>query len=58
MCIRDRSWSAGAGVRYWYAEAGRGKSEFVNFGLEVPLNDYRSERFGVFGDVTYRFATF
>ncbi len=51
------SWSAGAGVRYWYAEAG-GNSEFANFGLKVPLNDYTSERFGVFGDVTYRFATF
>jgi len=53
-----QSWSAGAGVRYWYAEAGRGNSEFVNFGLKVPLNEYTSERFGVFGDVTYRFATF
>jgi hypothetical protein len=50
-------WSAGAGVRYWYAEAG-GNSEFVHLGLKVPLNDYTSERFGVFGDVTYRFATF
>jgi hypothetical protein len=52
------SWSAGAGVRYWHAEAGRGNTEFVNFGLKVPLNDYSSDRFGVFGDVTYRFATF
>jgi hypothetical protein len=50
--------SAGAGVRYWHAEAGRGNSEFVNLGLKVPLNDYTSDRFGVFGDVTYRFATF
>ena len=52
------NWSAGGGVRYWHVEAGRGNSEFVNFGLKVPLNDYTSERFGVFGDVTYRFATF
>lgn len=50
-------WSAGAGVRYWHVEAG-GNSEFVNFGLKVPLNDYTSERFGVFGDMSYRFATF
>ena len=52
------SWSAGAGVRFWHAEAGRGNGEFVNFGLKVPLNDYMSERVGVFGDLTYRFATF
>ena len=39
-----RSWSAGAGVRYWYAEAGPGISEFVNFGLKVPLNEYTSLR--------------
>jgi len=52
------NWSAGAGVRFWRAEAGRGNNEFVNFGLKVPLNDYTSERFGVFGDVIYRFATF
>lgn len=52
------NWSAGAGVRYWHVEAGRGNSEFVNLGLKVPLNDYTSERFGVYGDVTYRFATF
>jgi hypothetical protein len=51
------SWSTGGGVRFWHAEAG-GNNEFVNFGLKVPLNDYTSERFGVFGDVTYRFATF
>ena len=47
-------WSAGAGVRYWFAEVD-GDSEFVHFHTEVPLKDFTSERFGVYGDVSYRF---
>jgi hypothetical protein len=47
-------WSAGTGVRCWYAEVD-GKSEFVHFDTKVPLNDFTSERFGVYGDVSYRF---
>ena len=47
-------WSAGAGVRYWYASVG-GTSEFVNFGAKVPLKDFTSERFGVYGDISYSF---
>ena len=40
-------WSAGAGVRYWYAEVD-GKSEFVHLDVKVPLEDFTSERFGVY----------
>lgn len=47
-------WSAGAGVRYRYASVG-GTSEFVNFGTKVPLKDFTSERFGVYGDISYNF---
>ena len=47
-------WSAGAGVRYWYAAVG-GSTEFIHFDTRVPLKDFTSERFGVFGDVSYRF---
>jgi hypothetical protein len=47
-------WSAGAGVRYWYAEVD-GKSEFIHLDTKVPLNDFTSERFGAYGDVSYRF---
>jgi hypothetical protein len=47
-------WSAGAGVRYWYAEVD-GSSEFVHFDAKVPLKDFTSERFGVYSDVSYRF---
>ena len=47
-------WSAGAGVRYWCAEVD-GTSEFVHFDVKVPMDHYTSERFGVFGDVSYRF---
>ncbi len=50
-------WALGAGVRYWYAET-NGKSDFVNLGVTTELKDFTSERFGVFGNVTYRFATF
>jgi len=52
------NWSAGGGARYWHAVAGRGNTEFVHSQTKVELNDFTSERFGVFGDVTYRFATF
>jgi hypothetical protein len=51
------NWSAGAGVRYWYAQVD-GESEFLNFDVEVPLEDFTSERFGVYGEIAYRFATF
>lgn len=47
-------WSAGAGIRYWYAEVD-GKTDFVHFDVKVPLDDFTSERFGVYGDVSYRF---
>ena len=47
-------WSAGAGVRYWYAKVD-GKSEFVHFNDEVELKEFTSERFGVYGDIAYRF---
>lgn len=47
-------WSAGAGVRYWFATVG-GVSDFRNFDIAVPLKDFTSERFGVFGDLSYRF---
>jgi hypothetical protein len=35
-----------------------GKSEFVNFDIKVPLEDFTSERLVVFGEFSYRFATF
>jgi hypothetical protein len=47
-------WSTGAGVRYWYTEV-NGTSEFVNLDVKVPLDDFTSERFGVYGDVSYWF---
>src|SRR5690606_20802290 len=50
-------WAVGAGVRYWYAET-NGDSSFINFGTTVELNDFTSERLGVFGNATYRFATY
>lgn len=50
-------WALGAGVRYWYAET-NGESDFINIGVTTQLEDFTSERFGVFGNVTYRFATF
>lgn len=53
----SRNWALGAGVRYWYAET-NGKSDFINVGLTSELQDFTSERFGVFGNVSYRFATF
>jgi len=53
-CDFTPGWSAGAGVRYWYAEVD-GKSEFVHFDEEVELKQFTSERFGVYGDISYRF---
>jgi hypothetical protein len=50
-------WAVGAGVRYWYAET-NGDSDFVHLGVTTELRDFTSERLGVFGNVTYRFATF
>jgi len=50
-------WAVGAGVRYWYAET-NGDSDFVNLGVTTELQDFTSERFGVFGNVTYRFNTY
>ena len=50
-------WALGAGVRYWYAETG-GITEFVNVNSSSELKDFTSERFGVFGNATYRFSTF
>ena len=47
-------WSAGAGVRYWYASVD-GTTEFLNFGAKVPLKEFTSERFGVYGDISYSF---
>lgn len=52
------NWELGAGVRYWFADATHGNSEFVHINTKVELNDFSSERFGVFGDVTWRFSTF
>lgn len=47
-------WSAGAGVRYWYASVD-GSTDFIHIDTKVPLNNFTSERFGVYGDVSYRF---
>lgn len=52
-----QNWALGAGVRYWYAQT-NGKSDFIHFDVTSKLDDYTSERFGVFGNVTYRFSTF
>ncbi|HZP09389.1 hypothetical protein [Methyloceanibacter sp.] len=52
------NWELGAGVRYWFADATHGNSEFVHFNTKVELDDFSSQRFGVFGDVTWRFSTF
>ena len=53
----DDNWTLGAGVRYWYAETG-GVVDWVHFNVESDLQDFKSERFGVFGNVSYRFSTF
>ncbi len=50
-------WAVGAGVRYWYAET-NGDTDFINLGVTTELQDFTSERFGVFGNVTYRFNTY
>ena len=51
------NWTAGAGVRYWYATTS-GVTDFVNFAVKSDLEDFTTERFGVITDVTYRFATY
>ena len=53
----SQNWAVGAGVRYWYAKTS-GDSEFVHLNVTSELRDFTSERFGVFGNVTYRFATY
>jgi hypothetical protein len=35
-----------------------GKSDFINIGVTTELQDFISERFGVFGNATYRFNTY
>ena len=50
-------WAIGAGVRYWYAEVD-GKTDFIHVDTKVPLREFESECLGVFGEVSYRFATF
>lgn len=44
-------------MRYWHAETD-GKADFVHLNTKVELKDFTSERFGVFGNVSYRFSTF
>ncbi|XSG82267.1 MAG: outer membrane protein [Methyloligella sp. ZOD6] len=51
------NWALTGGFRYWYAET-NGTQEFVASGTDVDLNDFTSERIGVYGDVTYKFFTF
>jgi hypothetical protein len=48
------------GSRRWRPPLVRrdGDSDFVHLGVTTKLRDFTSERFGVFGNVTYRFATF
>ena len=48
-------WSIGSGVRYWFAEIIDGNSKFVNLNTVVDLPAFTTQRFGVFGDVSYRF---
>ncbi len=48
-------WSLGSGVRYWFADITDGKSKFTNLRTAVDLPDFTTQRFGVFGDVNYRF---
>lgn len=50
-------WAIGAGVRYWYAETD-GETNFIQSNTEVELRHFESERFGVFGNVSYSFSTF
>ena len=39
-------------------QTGKGRSRRTDFDLTTELNDFKSERFGVFGNATYRFSTF
>lgn len=45
----------GGGVRYWHLEAS-GTSEFLIDGTKAKLNQFTSERFGVFGQMSYKFG--
>lgn len=45
--------SFGGGVRYWEAKTD-GRAEFADI-ASVRLNEFRSERFGAFADLTYKF---
>ena len=51
------AWSLGNGVRYWFTET-NGSTKLVHVKTESKLTGFHSERFGVFGDITYRFSTF
>ncbi len=46
-------WAFGAGVRYWYAET----NGYTDLG-PTDVRDFSSDRFGVFGNATYRFNTY
>jgi hypothetical protein len=48
-------WSLGSGVRYWYADVTNGSSKFNHGNEETNLTDFTTQRFGVFGDVSYKF---
>ena len=52
----DDNWTVGAGVRDWYAETG-GVVDWVHCAEESDHQEFTSERFGVFGNVSYRFST-
>ncbi|WP_141693784.1 outer membrane protein [Methyloligella halotolerans] len=51
------NWALTGGFRYWYAET-NGTQKFVASETDVDLNDFTSERVGVYGDVTYKFFTY
>lgn len=51
------AWSLGSGVLYWFAET-NGSTKFVHENAESKLTEFQSERFGVFGDLTYRSRRF
>jgi len=51
------NWSLGSGVRYWLAET-NGGTKFVHVNMSSKRTEFQSERFGVFGDLTYHFSTF
>ncbi len=47
--------SVGGGVRYWHL-AGGGTAELVQSQLQFTLNDLASERYGIFGELNYKFG--